>query len=347
MGTQISIFDGSNKFVNDKPIRLIELFAGIGSQAKALTNLGVAFEHYRVCEFDKYAVMSYNAIHGTDFAPTDIRDLVSEDLGIHDTSNFTYLLTYSFPCQDLSNGGERKGMKKGEGTRSGLLWEVERLLKDCKELPQILLMENVPQIHGEKNKDDFQLWISFLQELGYKNFYQDLNSKDYGIPQSRNRCFMVSILGDFYFDFPKPIKLNYFSKDIIKLDCPAEYNLSEKGNDYFNRRIENFIDRRKSNNEYPYLVYNSHGLYKGEIKENEITNTVTAGQSEDWKCVIMVSKGKYRKKTPLEDFMLMGFSKEDYEKCVLAGVKNSQLYKQAGNSIVVNVLMHIFEALCL
>ena len=91
---QISLFDGQQRFRIEKPIRLIELFAGIGSQAKALTNLGVDFEHYRICEFDKYAVTSYNAIHGTNFQPSDITKLKGEDLGIVDTDSFTYLLTY-------------------------------------------------------------------------------------------------------------------------------------------------------------------------------------------------------------------------------------------------------------
>ena len=141
---QIGIFDYLKTPLKiDKPIRLIELFAGIGSQAKALQRLGADFEHYRVCEFDKYAIKSYNAIHGTDFATSDITQITAADLGIVDTDKYYYIMTYSFPCQDLSLAGKQKGMAKGENTRSGLLWEVERLLNECNELPQILLMENV------------------------------------------------------------------------------------------------------------------------------------------------------------------------------------------------------------
>lgn len=106
------------KFKINKPIRLIELFAGIGSQAKALENLGANFEHWKVCEFDKYAIASYNAVHGTSFEPSDITQLKGKDLEIVDTEHFTYLLTYSFPCQDLSNAGKQRGMVKGSGTRS-------------------------------------------------------------------------------------------------------------------------------------------------------------------------------------------------------------------------------------
>ena len=197
-------------------IRLIELFGGIGSQAKALTNIGADFEHYRLVEFDKYACDSYNAVHGTNFDPMDIRDVHGEDLGIVDKEHFTYLLTYSFPCTDLSVAGLQMGMSKGSGTRSGLLWEVERLLNEVEELPQVLLMENVPQVHAEKNIDDFEDWIRFLESKGYCNFAQDLNAKDYGIPQSRDRTFMVSILGDYYYRFPEPMKLEKQFKDLLE-----------------------------------------------------------------------------------------------------------------------------------
>lgn len=215
------------QYFNNKPIRLIELFAGIGSQAKALKNLGVDFEHWRVCEWDKYAIQSYNAVHGTDFTTSDITKLTGNDLHITDTDKFTYLLTYSFPCQDLSNEGLGKGMEKGSGTRSGLLWEVERLLNECAELPQVLLMENVPQVHGKKNKEHFDKWIEFLESKGYSNYWQDLNAKDYGIPQNRNRCYMVSILGDYAFGFPKPMELTLTLKDMLEEDVDERYYLSD------------------------------------------------------------------------------------------------------------------------
>ena len=97
------------KLVIDKPIRLIELFAGIGSQAKALKLLNANFEHYRICEFDKYAIKSYNAIHGTNFETSDITKITADDLGIVDTDKYCYIMTYSFPCQDLSLAGKQKG----------------------------------------------------------------------------------------------------------------------------------------------------------------------------------------------------------------------------------------------
>ena len=166
---QMSLFDFTmEEFKIDKPIRLIELFAGVGSQAMAIRDLGVEFEHHRVVEFEKYAIASYNAIHGTDFQPLDITKISGADLGIEDTDKWCYIMTYSFPCQDLSVAGKGKGMTKGSGTRSGLLWEVERLLNEVEHLPQVLVMENVPMVHSEDNMPDFRKWIEFLEGKGYE-----------------------------------------------------------------------------------------------------------------------------------------------------------------------------------
>lgn len=107
-------------------------------------------------------------------------------------------------------------MSKGGGTRSGLLWEVERLLNETEHLPQLLLMENVPQVHSSKNMADFENWIQFLESKGYSNYWQDLNAKDYGVAQNRNRCFMVSILGDYCFYFPKPKPLTKSMIDYLE-----------------------------------------------------------------------------------------------------------------------------------
>lgn len=124
--------------------------------------------------------------------------------------------------------GGHKGMTKGSGTRSGLLWEVERLLNETDNLPQLLLMENVPQIHSPKHMPDFQRWIEFLESKGYSNFYQDLNAKDYGVAQNRNRCFMVSILGDYTFVFPQPVELDKTMKDYLDDKVDEKYYLNNE-----------------------------------------------------------------------------------------------------------------------
>lgn len=237
---QMSIFDViSQPFSIDEPIRLIELFAGVGSQAMALRNIGADFQHYRVVEFDKYAVASYNAIHGTDFPTMDVTKIHGSDLGIVEKDKYTYLLTYSFPCQDLSVAGLGKGMSKGSGTRSGLLWEVERLLNETEYLPQVLLMENVPQVHGKKNMEDFQKWIDFLDKKGYSSFWQDLNAKDFGVAQNRVRTFMVSLLGDYTYEFPKPIPLTKTMKDYLEEEVDEKYYIN---NEKAQKLIDKLID---------------------------------------------------------------------------------------------------------
>jgi DNA (cytosine-5)-methyltransferase 1 len=236
--SQISFFDGSQPLKITKPIRLIELFAGIGAQAKALERIGVEFEHYRVCEFDPYAVTSYNAIHGTNFEPSDITKWKGEDLGIFDVDRFTYLLTYSFPCQSLSLAGRQEGMQEGSETRSALLWEVKRLLQETDELPHILVMENVPQVASAKNKTDFEKWINFLRDLGYSSKWEILNSKDFEVPQNRSRCFMVSWIGDLYYNFPATKPLKKVLRDLLlpEDEIDEKYYLSEKGVNYVLRR---------------------------------------------------------------------------------------------------------------
>jgi DNA (cytosine-5)-methyltransferase 1 len=245
---QYSVFDlFSEPLKIDKPIRLIELFAGIGSQAKALERIGADFEHYRVCEFDKYAIKSYNAIHGTSFETSDITQITADDLGIVDTDKYCYMVTYSFPCQDLSLAGKQKGMAKGENTRSGLLWEVERLLNECEELPQVLLMENVTQVHGKKNMEHFQAWIDFLESKGYSNYWKDLNAKNFGIPQNRNRTFMVSVLGNYTYEFPKEIPLKLRLKDMLEDSVDEKFYLSGKMVDYLHNITEKNISRGNGN----------------------------------------------------------------------------------------------------
>ena len=241
MYEQLDIFSAIKQpYKITKPIRLIELFAGVGSQAMALKRLGANFEHYRVVEFEKYAIKSYNAIHGTDFEPMDITKIIGSDLGISDTDKYCYIMTYSFPCQDLSVAGKQKGMTKGSGTRSGLLWEVERLLNEVENLPQVLLMENVPQVHGKKNMEDFQRWIDFLENKGYSNYWQDLNAKNYGVAQNRNRCFMVSILGDYSFKFPEPIELKKVMKDYLEDEVDEKYYINnEKAQKLIQKLIDN------------------------------------------------------------------------------------------------------------
>ena len=203
----------------DNTIRLISLFSGYDSQAMALRNLGCDYEHYLAVEFDEAAVRSLNAIHGTNFRPTDICTVHGNDLNIVDKEKYTYLVTYSFPCTDISVAGAQKGFAEGSATRSALLWEVRRILDELKEidaLPQILLMENVTAIHSTENQPHFTKWLTYLESIGYSTYVSDLNASDYGVAQNRDRTFAVSILGEYNYKFPNPIDLNYCIEDYFE-----------------------------------------------------------------------------------------------------------------------------------
>ena len=302
MAEQLSLFEATYEKADlPKKVRLIELFAGIGTQAKALEILGVDFERWRTCEWSWQSIIAYNAIHfggkiadtsmltysevlrelegisndynkpmdfdqikrkGEKWARTvlgamvtnmnfcpDVSRLHATDLGITERG-VTYILTYSFPCQDLSNAGLLQGMEKGSGTRSGLLWEVERLLNECHELdclPQVLVMENVPGVCGSANLKPWNDWLDALEKLGYTNYWKILNAKDYGIPQNRKRCFMVSILGNYSYSFPRKIKLRYLLKDFIKKGVDEKYYLSDE----IVRGFEEYAKQKGSTDENP------------------------------------------------------------------------------------------------
>lgn len=183
---------------------------------------------------DKYAVKSYNAIHGTEFDTSDITKIHPEDVMPKASEGYTVILTYSFPCTDLSVAGAQKGMSKGSGTRSGLLWEVERLLKeiDASEdysLPDLLLMENVPQVCSPKNKEPWEEWLRFLESIGYVNAYQQMNAADHGIPQNRKRVFMLSWRNpEMTYEFPQPKELNLRMKDLLDEEVEEKYYMSDQ-----------------------------------------------------------------------------------------------------------------------
>lgn len=329
----------------DKKLRLIELFAGIGAQARALERIGVPFEHYRCIEFDKKAITSYNRLHGTDFKDQSICDITGADLGVVDCDKYVYIMTYSFPCQDLSNSGKKRGMSRTANNRSSLLWEVERLLTEMEEKPQVLLMENVTAVHNKRNFPNFSEWCQRLEEMGYTNYYADLNSKDYGIPQSRPRCFMVSFLGEqqSLFEFPEPFELTRTWDKIID---PTVRDEEDIGNSDRALMFKNDIMSKGLDDGF-YLA--SCSIYP-EILDSGytrclLTQNYVIGEWQDGTVAVDIRGNniKARYLRPVEMWQLMGFSVEDYNKCIAIGAE--WLTKQAGNSIVVDVLQYIFESI--
>lgn len=321
---QLSLFNGTEKLKIEKPIRLIELFGGYGSQALALKYLGVKFEHWKLCEWAVKSIQAYKDIHfaedNIDYSKNHSDDFIlnrlvkwgisanynepmtkeqikrlgtakqrqiynnikathnlvnisqvkGEDLQIEETDKYCYIMTYSFPCQDLSKAGKGAGMEKNSGTRSGLLWEVERILENCYRggrMPQVLLMENVPDVIGSKNIKHFAKWLEKLESLGYHCYWKILNAKDFGIPQNRERCFMVSILGDYYYEFPESIKLEQRLKDLLEENVDEKYYLSDKA-------LQGSINTK---------FYTSK--LENKLPKNGICPTIMARDYKDPKCV--------------------------------------------------------------
>lgn len=184
-------------------LKVNELFSGIGAFRKALINLKIPHEIVGISEIDKYAIASYEAIYGQTRNYGDISKVERLD--------YADLWTYGFPCQDISLAGRMDGIVKGQ-TRSGLLYEVQRLLAVAEtegNLPKYLIMENVKNLTSSKFMTDFQGWLDWLEGIGYENYWKVLNSKDFGIPQHRERVFVVSIRKDLKqsFVFPEPNQL--------------------------------------------------------------------------------------------------------------------------------------------
>ena len=315
MYEQLDLFGfAPSQYIIKKPIRLIELFAGIGAQSKALEVLKANFESYKIAEWSKESIKAYTYIHHYEEIKNcndkeitnldgisrnynepmtkeqinnlkddekilltnckkithnliDISKVKGEDLNIVDTDKYEYILTYSFPCQDLSLSGKLGGMEEGSGTRSSLLWEVERLLKECKNKPQILLMKNVPQVIGTKNKSSFHKFMKRLENLGYKNFVKVLNAKDFYIPQNRQRCFMVSILTEEdVFSFPNKMKLDYYLLDFLDKEVDGKYYLSDdKIIEFF---VNNSIKQKLKGNGFQFKPTFGDGIAKTITTKN-------------------------------------------------------------------------------
>lgn len=198
-------------------LKVFTAFSGYDSQCMALDRMKINYELVGWSEIDKYAIMAHNAIY------PQYKDRNFGDISKIDWENVPDfdLFTYSFPCTDISIAGQQKGLEEGSGTRSGLLWECKKAIE--LKRPKYLLMENVKALRQKKFLPYLHKWHSFLTEMGYTNFTQILNSKNFGVPQNRERVFMVSILGDAWFDFPKPFQSDKKLKDLLDENVDYRY----------------------------------------------------------------------------------------------------------------------------
>lgn len=250
------------------------------------------------------------------------------------------LLVYSFPCQDLSTGGKGLGMKKGSGTRSGLLWEIERILSELNEenrLPEYLLLENVKTIMSKSNEADLKEWLSFLEKLGYENDEcMILNALDFAVPQDRERAFIVSHLGS---------KLNV-KKDIQFKERKYEFKRFFRNN-YKIQKYKNEADIAQLNK-----TPSREQMWKingRELNENTTVRTITCNMDRTHCAALFPYKGakgnSYRRPTIREAFLLMGFTEEEYERTEYLDFSYRKMNKLIGNAIVVDVLVAIFRAM--
>ena len=187
-------------------INVLSLFSGLGAFEKALDRKGIGYNLVNYCEFDKYASKSYSLIHKVPETLNlgDITKVKIDELEPYSAD----LITYGFPCQDISNAGKQRGFEHdGQLTRSGLFFYAAAIIGRIQ--PKVAICENVKALVGKKFTKEFETVLSTLEDMGYKNYWQVLNAKDYGIPQNRERVFIVSIRNDIdkKYEFPTPIKL--------------------------------------------------------------------------------------------------------------------------------------------
>lgn len=341
-------------------ITLFEAFAGYGSQSLSLRNIEVDYQTVGISEIDKYAIQAYRTLHG------DIKNYGDISLIDWNTVPDFDLFTYSFPCTDISVAGQMKGIDQGSGTRSSLLWECKKAIEIKK--PKYLLMENVKNLLSKKFISHFLEWELWLTRQGYTNFTEVLNAKNFGVPQNRERVFMVSVLGDAWYNFPQPQRVITCIADILEDEVDSKYYLSDtmlkgfiKHAERHNERGNGFAfkpnDLRKvakcvstcegarSTGNFIKVVGNldtKHEERSRTYSTDGISPTIQTCQGGGRQPKVLL-KENIRRLTPKECFRLMGVPDTDFKK--LNEISDTQLYKLAGNSIVVPVLEGIFRNL--
>ena len=309
-------------------IKLVELFGGIGAVRKALERENMEFESVGYVEIDKNACKSYNALYNENYSRMSVCDYHLPDEQVD-------LLVHGSPCTSFSMVGKRDGGVEGSGTESSLMWETVRIIQEAKYKPKIVIWENV---ENTLNYPEYSQYINTLNELGYISTHKVLNSLDFGIPQTRNRVFTISILNGSEFNF-----------DNLQT-TPME-------------NIDKFIDRNFYSDKYrvadrtmaiqfgklPKNPFNGRNMLVGDYVRTIVSNYAKVPTSN-----ILAVGDKYRHITEKESWLLMGFDESDFEKAQALypqryiGGKECMcgiLYRQAGNSIVVQVLQAILREL--
>ena len=401
-------------------LRVFTAFSGYDSQCMALDRLGIDYELVGWSEIDKFAIQAHNAVY-PQWADRNYGDISKIDWA--NVPDFD-LFTYSFPCQDISSAGKQRGLQKGSETRSSLLWECQKAIEAKR--PKYCLMENVAALVSEKFLPFFLEWERLMCRYGYANYNKVLNAKDYGIPQNRERIFMVSVIDpNKAFYWPEPMKLEKRLKDVLEQNVDEKYYLSDLSINRLLKNLggklgedvnqsekailanclkiqtfDNYINETGEPLRIPqatkkgFIEVMTGGLFdmsypesktrRGRVQEGgKISPTLMAsgeapcyyegtaktmclnskvnGKQPSLEHRIYDSEGistamttgfhpniqeptfRIRKLTPRECFRLMGITETDIDKIQQSGVSQSQQYKMSGNSIVVDVLEHIFR----
>lgn len=358
---------GENKNLKEEKIKVFELFSGIGAPLAALKKAGIKYESLGHSEIEKSSIKMYEEIHREYKNYGDITKIDKLPDGID-------LLVHGSPCQDFSIAGKRRGGLEGSGTRSSLMWETVRLVKKSK--PKVVIWENVlGSLQGEM-KDNFVYYLKVMEDMGYKNTYDVLSGLDFNIPQIRRRVFVVSYLTHSEFVDLSWIRKKKLTKrliDYLEEDVDSKYYLSEeklkninikqgklniKNYDQddkfflYNGITQTLLARQQTKVLVPIKTrekfkeaYVGDGIYldRPEQKRGTVQKGIIQTLKTSAKDIGVIDK-KYaiRYLTPLEYWLLMGFCKKDYE-CAINVASKTNLYKAAGNSIIVDVLVGIFE----
>ena len=300
-------------------IKILELFGGIGAPRKALLNLGYPHKAIDYVEIDEKSVRTYNALYDHLHKPQSVVGWnLKPDILVHGS-----------PCQDFSRAGTRLGGNDEDKTRSSLMWETIRIIENMGEWkPKVVIWENVKGVLAKDMIHNFKKYFVEMERLGYTSNYEVLDSRDFGIPQKRERVFVVSMLNGHWFNFNN---LQYKPMRDVK-----EF-LLDKADDKYTIKTPSMLK-----------MINKRGGFGGGLKPiTEYSWTITTKQN---RCpnsgIVPIGNGQYRLLTELECWRLMGFDDEDYYKVLnehptRKNATNGTLYKQAGNSIVVQVLEEI------
>jgi len=412
----------------EREYKVVELFSGIGSQAKALQNIGMKINVKGTCEWDYHAFVAYDAIHNSPELTPEVKSMTKAEI-LEKLKNYTIssdgkaampftvlktytedslkrmyqaivrsrnfvditslsgkdfpknidILTYSFPCQDLSNVGAfhgyNKGIDKDSGSRSSLLWQVGRILQEVKDsnsrLPRYLLMENVPTLLSKRHYGNFSMWKNDLENLGYVNFHFELNAHDFGLPQNRPRLLMLSIFVGKNKKKRKRVN-EYFASRQVSDDIIADFKKTRYYRDIPMSELfridysdKKFFEEAKecTPNDTPSRVKiweeNPQLVLKGNIinPAYNMIRTITTKQDRNpnsgnlYIDTKIAGKSKFRYLTPRECLLFMGFNDEDYENIKKNNPeihKGSEMFprdkiiRMAGNSIPVKLLEGIF-----